>query len=161
MYASSTSLKSRAARPMKKFDSPGETPQSTTAVEPRSRARASSWSGSSREKEMSARGFPASLPERRIVEPSAPGRAPTTQPARERLGGGGRGGGERSGGGAGFGRAGGSPDSSPATKVGGLSRTSGEAARRSQGPRLGCDPRDSFDEPRLCNGTLDAPERAA
>src|SRR5947207_3318063 len=246
MHASSTSLKSRAARPMKKFDSPGETPQSTTAVEPRSRARASNWSGSSREKEMSAMGFPASMTERSIVEPSAPGSAPTTQSASEtasetapgrdrsvrrivacvsratrssasgsasktetcapsseassramtrpmrpaprieirmmtfrsgypigptdsddethetpldRLGRSRRGGGGCPD--AGFGRAGGSAGSSPATQVGGISRTSGEAARRSPGPRLGCDSRDPFDEPRLCNGAFDASERAA
>src|SRR2546427_540360 len=117
MYASSTSLKSRAARPMKKFDSPGETPQSTTAVEPRSRGMTRTMRPAPRI-EIRMMAFRSGYP----IGPRDSDDEAHETPL-DRLGRGRRGGGERSGGGAGFGRAGGSPDSSPATKVGGLSRT--------------------------------------
>ena len=80
--ATSSICESRAAaRPTAKLERPGETPQSTTAVTPFSRASRSSVSGSSGEKEMSAIGFPAPMTARSIWKPSRPGSAPTTASA--------------------------------------------------------------------------------
>ncbi len=73
--------RSDSARPIARFERPGETPQSTIAGTPFRFARASWANGSSGANEMSASGFFASITVRSIAWPRKPGTDPTTTSA--------------------------------------------------------------------------------